>query len=106
MGGGGIEPPTPGFSIVVSDTPGTGASVESVDGSAMLSSKPKTSAQQIAQHERSTGAEDVEFPDVRKLSGNDPTLRLLVEVWSELPDSVQSQILRLADVSVADFNRD
>jgi hypothetical protein len=29
-------------------------------------------------------------------TGNDPALRLLTEVWSELPDSVISRILRLA----------
>ena len=45
MGGGGFEPPTPGFSIVVSDTPESGASVEPVDGSTILTSEPEISAQ-------------------------------------------------------------
>ena len=32
-------------------------------------------------------------------TGNDRALRLLAEVWSELPDSVKNQILRLADAA-------
>ena len=32
-------------------------------------------------------------------TGIDPALRLLVEVWEELPDSVTSQILRLAGLA-------
>ena len=41
------------------------------------------------------------LPEVRELSGIDPALRLLVEVWGELPDTVKNQILKLADASVA-----
>ena len=33
-------------------------------------------------------------------TGNDTTLRLLVDVWTKLPDSVKNQILRLADEAI------
>ena len=85
----------------MSDTSETGASVESGDGSAILTSEPENSAQRIAQHERSTAVGEVEFSEVPCENGNDPTLRLLVEVWGELPDSVKNQILLLADDAVA-----
>jgi len=100
VGGAGIEPATPGFSIVVSDDPESGASVDSVNGSTMRTSELEISAQQIAQHERSVGAGDVESSYVRELSGNDPALRLLVEVWNDLPDSAKRQILNVAASSV------
>ena len=98
VGGAGIEPATPGFSIVVSGSSETGASVDSVNGSTMRTGEPEIRAQRIAQHE--TNAEGVGFPDVRKLSESDPALRLLVKVWGELPDSVKNRILRLADEAV------
>jgi hypothetical protein len=104
MGGGGFEPPTPGFSIVVSDTPESGASVEPVDGSTILTSEPEISAQQIAQqiaqHEGVTVAGGVRFPEVSVHAGTDSELRFLVDAWSELPDSVKNRILRLANDSV------
>ena len=84
----------------MSDTPGTGASVESVDGSAMLTSESENSAQQIAQHERSTGAVGVGFSEAPAGAGSDLGLRLLVDAWSTLPDSVKSQILKLANNAV------
>lgn len=34
-------------------------------------------------------------------AGVDPALRLLIEVWSQLPDAAKSRILRLADDALA-----
>lgn len=48
-----------------------------------------------------TGPGSVEFPEVPFQNRNDPALRLLVEVWDELSDSVKNRILKLANNSVA-----
>ena len=72
----------------MSDDAESGASVEPVDGSVAADQTPETGAQRIAQRSSTATAE------------TDPTLRLLVEVWGELPDSVRNQILRLADESI------
>ena len=47
-----------------------------------------------------SGVGGVDFPEVPVQTENDPALRLLVEVWGELPDSVRNRILRLADDAV------
>ncbi|MGZ0172044.1 MAG: hypothetical protein ACKVHE_21085 [Planctomycetales bacterium] len=44
-----------------------------------------------------TGAAELGVPKVPFQNGNDPALKLLVEVWGELPDSVKNQILKLAN---------
>ena len=69
-------------------------------GFAMFTSEPEISAQQIAQHEDATGVGGVPFLEVMAQGGIDPALRLLIEVWGELPDGVRNQIVRLADDSV------
>ena len=38
--------------------------------------------------------------EVPEYSGTDPALRLLGEVWDELPDAVKNRILRLANQSI------
>lgn len=54
----------------------------------------------VASGETATGAGGVEVPGARELVGKDAALRLLIEVWGELPDSVRNRILRLADDAV------
>lgn len=48
-----------------------------------------------------TRAEGVAFPEVPFHTGNDPALRLLLEVWDEFPDSVKNQILQLVNSATA-----
>ena len=72
----------------MSDDAESGASGDSVEGSTPTTAEPKNSAQRIAQRSSTATAE------------TDPALRLLVEVWGELPDSVRNRILRLADDAV------
>ena len=45
---------------------------------------------------RETGAAGVAVPGAQELAGRDPALRLLAEVWGDLPDSVKNRILILA----------
>jgi hypothetical protein len=47
------------------------------------------------------GTEANALADVPVHTGNDPALRMLVDVWGNLPDSAKNQILRLADDAVA-----
>ena len=36
-------------------------------------------------------------PEVLQLSGTDPALILVIEVWEKLPNAAKSQILKIAD---------
>jgi hypothetical protein len=47
-----------------------------------------------------TNASDVRS-EIPFQDGGDPDLRLLVEVWAELPNSVKNQILKLVDDAAA-----
>ena len=87
VGGGGIEPPTPGFSIVVSetaeDTVTTDFEREYDNGSISAA----VDVQQIAQH----------------FSTNPADLLLLIKHWPSLSDDTQKEILKLVhnDISVS-----
>jgi len=50
----------------------------------------------------SSAAGDVEVSEIPFQNGGDPALRLLLEAWDGLSDSVKNQILRLADDAVAE----
>ena len=107
VGGGGIEPPTSGFSIVVSGDPDSGASVEPATISMRTDAATENNAQQKAQHAAPSTTGSDRLSGVRKCSRIDdarvdPALLSLIDTWDDLPTSVRDRILRLAHNSNAD----
>ena len=83
MGRGGIEPPTPGFSIGVSSAPESALTGHHHTSYANTSDGPITEAQQIAQH---YGQETAEI---------DPDLGQLIEAWNTLDCDAREAVLAI-----------
>ena len=81
MGRGGIEPPTPGFSIDVSLAPKSALTGHHQTSYANTSDGPITEAQQIAQQYRQETAEI------------DPDLGQLIEAWNTLDGDAREAVL-------------
>ena len=84
MGRGGIEPPTPGFSVGLSTVVETAISPDGDTRCDVASNQSKTVAQQKEQHE-------VRNPD---------DLARLTALWSLLPRDVQQAIMGVAEDAV------
>jgi len=75
--GAGIEPATPGFSVVPSNAPEVDTTPELATDSAPQRFAAQTSAQQKAQHGGAASEE----------------LAWLVEVWGSLPEDVRADVV-------------
>jgi len=87
VGRGGIEPPTPGFSIGVSSASDSSLTDHHQTSYANTSDGPITEAQQIAQQ---YGQETTE---------NDPDLTRVIEAWPSLPAALHAAVLAMIDAA-------
>ena len=83
VGRGGIEPPTPGFSIGVSSSPESQLTGHHHTSYANTSDGPINEAQQKAQH---YGRDPVEIT---------PDLTQVIEAWPTLPPAIREAILAI-----------
>ncbi len=84
VAGGGIEPPTPGFSVVPSETPLSIVTRELVIDCDAGGCQPKNSAQQKAQHIQGDVTADEEWEALRQL-------------WPKIGIEGRRQLVRFAD---------
>ncbi len=80
---GGIEPPTPGFSVGLSSAPDSLLTSHNLSGCDSSGNGEESGTQQKAQHLDGY------------LTRNDPRLARLIEVWPMLAEDVKRAILRL-----------
>ena len=92
MDRGGIEPPTPGFSVGLSSRPDSLLTSDELSGCDSSGNGDETGTQQKAQHLGGSSAL------------NDPRLARLIEVWPMLAQDVKRAILRLARLVGDDFH--
>ncbi len=89
---GGIEPPTPGFSVGLSSHPDSLLTSDNLSGCDSSGNGDESGAQQKAQHFGGSSAL------------NDPRLARLIEVWPMLSEETRDAITRLTGISPDDRN--